>query len=173
MAPADAEILATRLLIAALTAVLATFVVFAIANLVPGDPVLAQLGDIAASDPKLCCGVPARWGLNLLFWQQYLVFLGHLLHGDLGVSITTQRPVLDDIAQYAPATLELASVGFALAIIVGIPLGIVAAIRRDSWVDHLARLVAARWCPRRRSGWRSSCSACFTAGCRSRPARGG
>jgi peptide/nickel transport system permease protein len=64
------------------------------------------------------------------------------VHGDLGVSITSQRPVLQDIAQFAPATLELATISFLLAIIIGIPLGIIAAVKRDSWVDHLARLLS-------------------------------
>src|SRR5205814_1547309 len=65
-----------------------------------------------------------------------------LVQGDLGISIASQRPVLQDIAQFAPATLELATISFVLAILLGIPLGIVAAVRRDSWIDHLARLVS-------------------------------
>ncbi|MFL5122921.1 MAG: ABC transporter permease [Microvirga sp.] len=132
----------SRLLMAAITALLATFVVFAIANFVPGDPVLAQLGDIAASDKAFVAAFRARWGLDLPFWQQYLVFLGRLFQGDLGISITSQRPVLDDIAQYGPATLELATVGFLLALLTGIPLGVLAAVKRDTLIDHLARFVS-------------------------------
>jgi peptide/nickel transport system permease protein len=132
----------SRLLMAAITALLATFVVFAIANFVPGDPVLAQLGDIAASDKKFVAAFRARWGLDLPFWQQYLVFLGRLFQGDLGISISSQRPVLDDIAQYGPATLELATVGFLLALLTGIPLGVLAAVKRDTWIDHLARFIS-------------------------------
>ena len=131
---------ASRIMIAAITALLATFVVFIIANLVPGDPVLAQLGDIAASDRIFVAAFRAKWGLDLPLHQQYLIYLRGLLHGDLGISISSQRPVLDDIAQYGPATLELATIGFLLAIAVGLPLGILAAIRRDSWIDHVARV---------------------------------
>lgn len=123
-------------------ALLATLVIFLIANTVPGDPVLAQLGDIAASNKQFVAEWRHRYGLDLPLWERYFVFLKGLLNGDLGISIATQRPVLDDIAQYAPATVELATLGFLLTIFVGIPLGIIAAVRRDSWVDHVARLIS-------------------------------
>ncbi|HTZ77664.1 MAG TPA: ABC transporter permease [Stellaceae bacterium] len=132
----------SRLGTAIVMAILATLVIFLIANTVPGDPVLAQLGDIAASNKQFVAEWRHRYGLDLPLWERYFVFLKGLLNGDLGISIATQRPVLDDIAQYAPATIELATAGFLLTIVVGIPLGILAAVRRDSWLDHLARLVS-------------------------------
>jgi peptide/nickel transport system permease protein len=122
--------------------VLATLVVFLIATQVPADPILAQLGDMQAADEELVAAYRARWGLDLPIWQQYWIFLTGLVQGDFGVSISSQRPVLSDIAQYAPATIELSTVAFLLAIIVGIPLGVLAAVRRDSWIDHLARLLS-------------------------------
>ncbi len=122
--------------------VLATLVVFLISHLVPADPILAQLGDMQAADPNLVAAYRARWGLDLPIWRQYLIFLGGLVQGDLGVSISTQRPVLDDILQYAPATIELSTIAFLLSVIVGVPLGVIAAVRRDSWIDHLARLIS-------------------------------
>ena len=132
----------SRLGTAIVMAILATLVIFLIANTVPGDPVLAQLGDIAASNKQFVAEWRHRYGLDLPLWERYFVFLKGLLNGDLGISIATQRPVLDDIAQYAPATVELATAGFLLTIVVGIPLGILAAVRRDSWLDHLARFVS-------------------------------
>jgi peptide/nickel transport system permease protein len=132
----------TRLVTAAAMAVLATLIVFLISNVVPGDPVLAQLGDVAASDPATVAEWRAKWGMDLPIWDRYGIFLSGLAHGDLGVSIATRRPVLDDIEQYAPATIELATVSFALSIIVGIPLGIAAAVKRDGWVDSLARAIS-------------------------------
>lgn len=132
----------SRLGLAIVMALLATLVIFLIANTVPGDPVLAQLGDVAASNKEFVAAWRAKYGLDLPLWERYFVFLKGLVHGDLGISIASQRPVLDDIEQFAPATLELASVGFLLALVVGIPLGIIAAVRRDSWIDHLARLVS-------------------------------
>ena len=132
----------SRVAIAALMAVLATLVIFLIANTVPGDPVLTQLGDLAASNPDYVARFRAKWGLDLPLWKQYWVFLRGIVHGDLGVSIASQRPVLDDILQYAPATIELSTIAFALALLIGIPLGILAAVRRDSWIDHVARFVS-------------------------------
>lgn len=132
----------SRVLGAAVMVLLATLVIFLIANMVPGDPVLTQLGDIAANNPVMVAAYRHRWGLDLPLWDRYWIFLTGLLHGDLGVSISSQRPVLEDIAQYAPATVELSSVAFLLSLLVGLPLGVVAAMRRDSWIDHLARMVS-------------------------------
>jgi peptide/nickel transport system permease protein len=83
-----------------------------------------------------------HYGLDLPIWERYFVFLRNLFSGDLGISITSHRPVLNDIIDYAPATLELATISFLLALFVGIPLGILAAVKRDSWLDHLARFVS-------------------------------
>jgi len=132
----------SRLIVSVVMALLATLVIFLLANTVPGDPVLAQLGDLAASNKEFVAEWRAKWGLDLPLWQRYLIFLERLAHGDLGTSIASQRPVLQDIRDFAPATLELASVSFLLALAVGIPLGILAAVRRDSWIDHLARLIS-------------------------------
>jgi peptide/nickel transport system permease protein len=132
----------TRLAGAMMMALLATLVIFLIANTVPGDPVLTQLGDLAASNPAFVKDFRAKWGLDLPLWQQYWIFLKGLAQGNLGNSIASQRPVLDDIAQYTPATVELATIAFVLSVVIGIPLGILAAVRRDSWIDHVARFVS-------------------------------
>jgi ABC-type dipeptide/oligopeptide/nickel transport system permease component len=131
--------IAKRLLAAAIMAILASAVIFLIANLVPGDPVLAQLGDIAASDPQTVLRMAREMGPRSAALGTLRHLPGGLVHGDLGISIATRRPVLDDIVQYAPATVELATIAFLLAIGVGIPLGIAAAVWRDGWVDSLAR----------------------------------
>jgi peptide/nickel transport system permease protein len=132
----------SRVVAAAAMVVLSTLVIFLIANTVPGDPVLAQLGDMAASNPEFVARFRTRWGLDLPLWERYWVFLKGLSQGDLGTSISSQRPVLHDIRDFAPATLELATIAFVLSIVVGIPLGILAAVMRDSWIDHLARFVS-------------------------------
>jgi peptide/nickel transport system permease protein len=132
----------SRIAAAAVMALFATLVVFLIANTVPGDPILAQLGDIAASDKEFVAIWRAKYGLDLPLWERYFIFLKGILNGDLGMSIASQRPVLDDIRNYAPATIELATVAFILSIAIGVPLGIVAAVKRDTWVDHVARLVS-------------------------------
>ena len=133
---------ASRLGLAIVMALFATLVVFLIANTVPGDPILAQLGDVAASNKEFVAQWRHKWGLDLPLWERYVIFLDGLLHGDLGISIASQRPVLDDIADFAPATIELATVGFLLSVLIGVPLGIIAAVKRDRWIDHFARLVS-------------------------------
>ena len=132
----------SRLVVSVAMVLLATLVIFLIANTVPGDPVLTALGDMAASDPVQVAAFRAQWGLDLPLWQQYWLFLERLAHGDLGVSISSRRPVLQDIIDYAPATLELATVAFALSLLVGLPLGVLAAVRRDTIYDHIARAVS-------------------------------
>jgi peptide/nickel transport system permease protein len=133
---------ASRLVAAVAMVLLATLVIFLIVSSLPGDPVLTQLGDVAASNPVMVAAFRHKWGLDLPLWDRYGIFLAGLARGDFGTSIVSQRPVLADIAQYAPATLELASVSFALALLVGLPLGVLAAVRRDSWIDHASRFVS-------------------------------
>jgi peptide/nickel transport system permease protein len=132
----------SRLVSSAVMVLLATLVIFCIANTVPGDPVLTQLGDMAASNPATVAEFRHKWGLDLPIYQRYWIFLDGLAHGDLGDSIASRRPVLADIEDYAPATIELASVSFALSLLVGLPLGVLAAVKRDSWIDHAARAVS-------------------------------
>jgi peptide/nickel transport system permease protein len=120
----------------------ATLVVFLIAHMVPTDPILAMLGDAASANPATVARFRAQWGLDRSLVEQYFLFLDGLAHGDLGVSIVTRRGVLDDILQYAPATLELATAAALITVAVGVPLGILAAVFRDRWIDHLGRLVS-------------------------------
>jgi peptide/nickel transport system permease protein len=134
--------IANRLSTAVVLALFATLVVFLIASMVPGDPILSMLGDLAASKPEIVAEYRAKWGLDLPLWEQYWIFLKRLFQGDLGIAISTGRPVLADIAQYAPATIELGTIAFVLSVLIGVPLGIIAAVWRDSWVDHVARFVS-------------------------------
>jgi peptide/nickel transport system permease protein len=130
----------TRVVASVLMAVAATLVVFLIAHTVPADPILAQLGDKASANPELVAKFRARWGLDRPLWTQYAIFLARLAQGDLGESIASRRPVRDDIRQYAPATIELASLAALLTALVGVPLGVLAAVRKDGWLDHGARV---------------------------------
>jgi peptide/nickel transport system permease protein len=130
-----------RVVASAAMAAAATLVVFLVAHTVPADPVLAQLGDKQSANPETVARFRARWGLDRPLHEQYAIFLARLVRGDLGESIATRRPVLDDIRQYVPATIELATVAGLLTIVIGVPLGVAAAVRRDGWVDHLARVL--------------------------------
>jgi peptide/nickel transport system permease protein len=130
----------TRLAAAAVMAVAATLVIFLIAHTVPADPILAMLGDKASANPELVAKFRAHWGLDRPLWEQYWIFLNGLIRGDLGESIISRRGVVDDIIQYGPATIELATMAAILTAVVGIPFGVIAAVKRDTWVDHSARI---------------------------------
>jgi peptide/nickel transport system permease protein len=137
-----AQFILARIAYSVVMALAATVVIFLITNMAPGDPVLMQLGDMAASNPKIVAEWRHKYGLDLPLQERYFIFLNGVVHGDLGTSIVSRRPVLEDIEQYAPATMELASCGFLLSLAVGIPLGILAAVKRDSIIDHFARVIS-------------------------------
>ena len=132
----------TRLVAAFLMALAATFVIFFIAHAVPADPVLAMLGDKAAANPELIAKFRAHWGFDRPLWEQYWIFLNGLFHGNLGESIISRQSVVQDIRQYGPATVELATTAAIFTVIVGLPFGVVAAVKRDTWVDHTARMTS-------------------------------
>lgn len=117
-----------------------SIITFSISHLVPGDPARLVAGDRAT--PEIVAAVRADLGLDKPLPQQYLHYMSQLLHGDLGTSIRTRRPVAQDIAAFFPATLELALVALLLATLVGIPLGVLSAVYRNKFIDHIARIVA-------------------------------
>jgi len=120
-----------------------TLVTFLVSHLLPADLVLVNLGDRATQSPSLVEAFRHRWGLDRPLAVQYLIYLGHLLRGDLGTSIATNRPVLAELALSLPATVELATVALLAAFIVGVGLGVTAAALRGSVADTVARTVAA------------------------------
>src|SRR5712672_2717845 len=85
-----------------------TLVLFVIYNLVHVDPLVMIIGERAMDKPDIVEAAIKRWGLDRPVWEQYLTYVGNLLHGDLGTSFLTRRPVLDDLQTFLPATLELA-----------------------------------------------------------------
>lgn len=115
-----------------------TVLTFAIAHSVPGDPARAQAGIYATEETIEA--IRAKWGLDKPLVYQYGVYLNRLLHGDLGISIQSRRPVIDDISDRFPATIELALFALLLMVVIGIPLGIVAARWRNRLPDHVSRL---------------------------------
>ena len=115
---------------------------FALAHAVPGDPIETVLGERAAGDPEIRAAAERRYGFDQPLHLQYVFFLRNLARGDLGESISTRRPVMDDLRQFVPGTIELALAAMLFAIVVGVPLGILAAINQDRWPDHLARFIA-------------------------------
>jgi len=109
---------------------------FAIMHVVPGDPVRLIAGPDAPEE--VVQRIRGQLGLDRPLHQQYLSFLGRALQGDLGRSLRSRAPVTDEILARFPATLELTTVSMLVAVAVGIPLGLVAAVRRSTWVDYVA-----------------------------------
>lgn len=116
-----------------------TAVTFVIGRVMPADPVLAVVGDRAPQD--VYDRVHRQMGLDRPLYEQYWRYLGQLSRGDLGTSIMTARPVLDDLIRFFPATMELATVATVLGVLLGIPMGVLAAVRQGRWPDHVVRVL--------------------------------
>ncbi|ADU10782.1 ABC transporter permease [Micromonospora aurantiaca] len=127
-----------RVLQSAVVLVGVTLVVFLLLQLVPGDPVRVALG--TRFDPQTYEALRERAGLDQPLPVQYASYLGHALTGDLGVSFRTGQPVSQIVLERLPATLSLAVTAVVFALLVAFPLGIVAAVRSGSAVDHAARV---------------------------------
>ncbi len=117
-----------------------TVLTFVLGHLIPADPARLALG-IAAPETQVI-RYREEHGLNDPVHIQYFRYMGRLFHGDFGVSLTSRRPVADDIRDYWPATVELVLVAFAIAFPIGITLGIWAAIKRNTVIDHVSRVIS-------------------------------
>ena len=119
-----------------------TVVSFLIANAVPADPINANLPQNALNNEKLVAAFREKWGFDKPLHIQYFTYLGNLLRGDMGVSIKTKKPVLEDILQFLPATIELATYSIMVGLVLGVSFGIVSAVWKNSFVDYLVRVLA-------------------------------
>ena len=115
-----------------------TAITFVIGRVMPADPVLAVVGDRASQ--AVYEQVYQEMGLDRPLYEQYWRYLSKLVQGDLGTSIMTARPVMDDILRFFPATLELATIATLLGIFLGIPMGVLAAVNKGRWPDHAVRI---------------------------------
>jgi len=116
------------------------FVTFLIGRVMPIDPVLAIVGERAS--PETYQQAFEDLGLDKPLLVQFLYYLRDVAQGDFGMSLLNARPVSEDIARVFPATLELATLGTLMGVFLGVPLGVIAAVRRGSWIDQIARIVA-------------------------------
>jgi peptide/nickel transport system permease protein len=114
-------------------------VTFIISRVVPIDPTTSILGERATAEQ--IATARAHLGLDEPLWKQFGLYVWQALHGDLGLSVRTREPVLDEIARRFPATLELATVATILGVIAGVPAGVIAATKPGSWFDQTMRLV--------------------------------
>jgi len=115
-------------------------ITFAISHVIPADPAAAALGD-HASDEQVAA-FRAEYRLDRPLVEQYVSYVAALLHGDLGLSIRTRRPVANDLADAVPATLELAFAALLVSLLVGLPAGVWSAVWRGRLPDHIVRLLA-------------------------------
>ena len=131
--------LATLCLTVALTFLGLLFVTFLIGRVVPIDPVLAAVGDRAPAE--VYERVRVELGLHLPLYQQFFLYLAKVVQGDLGHSVLTANPVAKDILRVFPATLELATAATLFGVLLGIPMGVMAAVHQGRWPDQVLRVV--------------------------------
>jgi dipeptide transport system permease protein len=112
------------------------FLAFLLIHLVPGDPVEVRMGERGV-DPVRHAELLHEMGLDQPYYVQFARYVGGVLHGDLGISLITHRPVLAEFLDLFPATLELAVFAVLLAILIGLPAGMLAAVKRGSAFDHV------------------------------------
>lgn len=137
---ARVEYIIRRLLLAVLVLVGVSIITFVIARLVPSDPVALYVGPRAKLETREAARV--KLGLDRPLYQQYLRYMGEVFRGDFGISVRSHRPIIDDLKVFLPATLELVFVSMIITVLIGIPLGVVSAARKDSWVDQFSRIFA-------------------------------
>jgi peptide/nickel transport system permease protein len=117
-----------------------SLIVFSFIHLIPGDPAVTMLGERAT--PERVAEIRAQLGLDKPLSTQYAIYIGKILQGDLGASILRGDPVLRDLVRRFPATVELAISAILIAISVGVPMGIISAVWRNSLFDGVSRLIA-------------------------------
>ncbi len=115
-------------------------ITFIVSHVIPADPIGAILGPQAP--PELVEKVRREWGFDKPLPEQFVDYMVNLLQGNLGKSIRTNKPVAEDLMKFFPATIELATAAMIVAIVIGIPLGIISAVKKDKWPDHISRIFA-------------------------------
>ncbi|MFD1913718.1 ABC transporter permease [Halodurantibacterium flavum] len=128
------------LLIVALTFLGLLAITFVIGRVVPIDPVLAVVGDRASRETYEAARI--AMGLDDPLPVQFFRYVADVAQGNLGRSVSTGRPVAEDLARVFPATLEMATLGILIGVAVGVPMGVMAAARQGSWTDQIIRVVA-------------------------------
>jgi peptide/nickel transport system permease protein len=129
-----------RILIAIPTLILVSMFVFGLQQLLPGDPILAMAGE--ERDPEVIELLREKYRLNDPIPMQYLYWVGGVLQGDLGTSLKTGQPVLELIGQKLPVTIQLAIMSMIFAFAIGVPAGILSAVKKGTWIDYTANVVA-------------------------------
>jgi len=117
-----------------------SLITFFITHVIPGDPLYILLSPYAKEEDVQKARVDL--GLDRPLYVQYAIYIRNVLQGDLGYAYRTRQPVIEDLKQRVPATFELTIISLCLAVLVGLPLGVRAAVNRDKWFDHIIRVVS-------------------------------
>lgn len=117
-----------------------SLITFVLSHIVPADPARVIAGPRAS--PEAVEKIRKEYGLDQPLWRQYVRYLHGLIHLDFGKSLTSRRPVSEDLARYLPATIELALYAMLFAVVLGIPLGVLSAVRRNSFLDLIGRTIS-------------------------------
>lgn len=128
-----------RILVSIPTIIVISIVVFGLQLLLPGDPALALAGE--ERDPLLLAELRRMYHLDQPIWKQYLLWVGNVLRGDLGESIRLKLSVGELIAAKLPVTLQLATMAMTIALVIGVPMGILSAVKKESLIDYGANVV--------------------------------
>ena len=129
-----------RLLLMIPMAIGITLLLFIVTHIVPVNPLAVILTERSMDDKHAVAAATEKWGLDKPLPEQYIIYLGNLLQGDLGVSFKTKNPVASDLKNFLPATIELSIGSFIFAILVGLPLGILSAVKSGSFIDQFTRV---------------------------------
>ena len=114
-------------------------ITFFIGRVIPIDPVLAVVGDRATQAQYDAAKI--AMGLDRPLWMQFITYVGNVFTGEFGMSVSTGRPVIEDLSRFFPATFEMATLGILIGVALGVPLGVWAASRQGSWLDQAIRVV--------------------------------
>jgi peptide/nickel transport system permease protein len=134
--------IARRALQGLLVLFLVSFVVFSLVRLLPGDAIMMQLDQAAAPTPENLQKARQELGLDRPFLYQYFTWISGALHGDLGYSLTSRRPVLQELLKRISLTSHLAIMSLAIALLIALPVGVLSAVRQDTVADYIGRLLA-------------------------------
>lgn len=134
------EYIVRRLVMAVVVLLSVSIITFFIARVIPSDPAAAWVGPHPTQEQ--IAQARERLGLDLPLYEQYLRYMQGLLRGDLGNSVTTHQPIATDLKTFLPATMELVLAGMMMAVVIGIPLGVLSGAKKGSLLDHLTRLIS-------------------------------
>ena len=134
--------IARRALQGVLVLWLVSILIFSLVRILPGDAILMQLDQAAAPTPEVLARARQELGLDRPMLEQYRIWMGGVLQGDLGRSLVSRRPVMQELTKRISLTCHLAVLSMAIALVIALPIGILSAVRQDTTTDYLGRFVA-------------------------------